>query len=164
MENNIKITNDRVEVVFLPLWAGCMVFISGLMTVASLFILFYIVPNTSILRGFFGIIIGIIGTFFCGSILLKVLSALLSGKALFTVEDGKFKGGNKTIPIREIKDIYWGGASLKYIMVQTLNNKKVKLSTYNLVNEKPVNHVIETYVIPHANPELKNNWEKRKRK
>ncbi|MEH7384842.1 YfjD family protein [Bacillus sp. JJ1521] len=164
MENNIKITNDKVEVVYLPLWAGCMVFISGLMTVVSLFILFYIVPNTSILRGFFGIIIGIVGTLFCGGILLKVLSAMLSGKALFTVEDGKLKGRKKAIPISEIKDIYWGGASLKYIKIQTLNNKKVKLSTYNLVNEEPVNHVIETFVIPHANPELKNNWEKRKRK
>lgn len=164
MENNIKITNDKVEVVYMPLWAGCMVFIGGIMTIASLFILFYIVPNSSIIRGFFGIIIGIIGTLFCGSILLKIISVLLTGKALFTVEDGNLKGRKKVIPIREIKDIYWGGASLKYIKVETLNNKKIKLSTYNLVSENPVNHVIETYILPHANPELKSNWEKRKQR
>ncbi|WP_449538917.1 DUF5381 family protein [Ferdinandcohnia sp. Marseille-Q9671] len=163
MENNIKISNDKVEVVFLPLWAGCMVFLSGLMTVAGLFILFYIVPSTSILRGFFGIVIGIIGTFFFGSIFLKILSVVMNGKALFTIENGQLKGRKQAIPIREIKDIYWGGASLKYIMVQTINNKKVKLSTYNLVSEQPVNHVIETYVLPDANPELKNNWAKRKK-
>lgn len=162
MENNIKITNDKIEVVYLPLWAGCMVFASGLMTIAGIFILFYIVPNTSILRGFFGIVIGIIATLFFGSILLKLLSVMLNGKALFTIEDGYLKGRKKAISIREIKDIYWGGASLKYILVQTLNNKKIKLSTYNLVSQRPVNHVIETYIIPHANPELKSNWGKRK--
>ncbi|MCC3357867.1 DUF5381 family protein [Bacillus sp. REN16] len=164
MENNIKITNDRVDVVYLSSWAGCMVFGSGLMTAAGLFTLFYIVPNSGILRAFLAIIIGIIGTLFFGSILLRILSVLLTGKALFTVEDGNLKGRKNVIPIREIKDIYWGGASLKYIMVKTLNNKKIKLSTYNLVSEQPVNHVIETYVIPYANPELRNNWEKRKRK
>jgi Family of unknown function (DUF5381) len=163
MENNIKITNGKVEVVYMPFWAGCMVFIGGLMTFASLFIL-YIVPSTSIVRGFFGIIIGTFGTLFCGSILLKVLSVLLTRKALFTVEDGNLKGRKKVIPIMEIKDIYWGGASLRYIKVKTLNNKKIKLSTYNLVSENPVNHVIETYVIPQANPELKSNWEKRKQR
>jgi hypothetical protein len=163
MENNIKITNDKVEVVYLPFWAGCMVFLSGLMTFASLFIL-YMVPNTSIVRGFFGIIIGIIGTLFCGSILLKIISVLLTRKALFTVEDGNLKGRKNVIPIREIKDIYWGGASLKYIKVKTLNNKKIKLSTYNLVSVQPVNHVIETYILPHANPELKRNWENRKQR
>lgn len=162
--NNIKITNEKVEVVYMPFWAGCMVFIGGLMTIASLFILFYIVPNSSIIRGFFGLIIGIIGTLFCGSILLKVLSVILTGKALFTVEDGNLKGRKKVIPIKEIQDIYWGGASLKYIKVKTLSNKKIKLSTYNLVSEQPVNHVIETYVIPQANPELKSNWEKRKQR
>ncbi|CEG25446.1 DUF5381 family protein [Bacillus sp. B-jedd] len=163
MENNIRITNDKVEVVYLPFWAGCMVFGSGLMTVGGLFILFYGVPTSGILRAFFGIIIGIFGTLFFGSILLKVISVLLSGRAVFTIEDGELKGRKKAIPIREIEDIYWGGASsIKYIKVKTLNNKKIKLSTYNLVSEVPVNHVIETYIIPHASPDLKSNWEKRK--
>jgi len=163
MENNIKVSNDKVEVVYLSSWAGCMVFGSGLMTAAGLFTLFYIVPNTGFLRGFFGIIIGIIATLFFGSVLLRILSVVLNGKTLFTVEDGKLKGRKKVIPIREIKDIHWGGSSFRYILVKTQNNKNIKLSTYNLVNEQPVNHVIETYVIPYANPELKNNWEKRKK-
>lgn len=163
MKNNIRITNDKVEVVYLPSWAGCMVLGSGIMTAGGLFILFYIVPNTGIVRAFFGVIIGIIGTLFFGSILLRIISVLLSGRAVFTVQGGKLKGRKKAIPISEIKDIYWGGAeSIKYIMVKTINNKKIKLSTYNLVLEEHVDHVIETYVIPHANPELKNNWEKRK--
>lgn len=164
MENNIKIARDKVEVVYLPLWAGCMVFASGLMTVSGLFILFYIVPDTSIVKGFFGIIIGIIGTLFFGSILLKLLTVLFNGKALFTVENGNLRGRKKVIPIKEIKDIYWGGASLRYIIVRTMSNQKIKLSTYNLVSEQPVNRVIENYVIPRANSELKTNWQKRKQK
>ncbi|CEG25447.1 DUF5381 family protein [Bacillus sp. B-jedd] len=163
MENNIKIADDKVEVVYLPSWAGCMVFGSGLMTAGALFILFYGVPNSGIVKAFFGIIIGMIGTIFCASILLRIISVLLTGRALYTIEKGMLKGRKKAIPIREIKDIYWGGAaSIKYIIVQTLNNKKIKLSTYNLVSEHPVNHVIETYVLPHANQELKSNWDKRK--
>ncbi|CEG25445.1 YfjD family protein [Bacillus sp. B-jedd] len=165
MGNNIRITNDKVEVVYLPFWAGCMVFISGLITIVGLFILFYIVPNSGIVRAFFGVIIGTIGTIFCASILLRVVSVLLSGRAVYTVEGGKLKGRKKVIPISEIKDIYWGGAaSIKYIKVQTMSNKRIKLSTYNLVSEEPVNYVIETYIIPHANPELKINWEKRKQR
>jgi hypothetical protein len=32
------------------------------------------------------------------------------------------------------------------------------------VSENPVNHVIETYINPHANPELKSNWGKKETK
>ncbi|OCA83145.1 hypothetical protein A8F94_18645 [Bacillus sp. FJAT-27225] len=165
MDNNIRITDDKVEVVYLPFWAGCMVTGTGIMTIGGLFTLFYIAPNSGIVRAFLAVIIGIVGTLFFGGILLRVISLLLSGRAVYTVEDGKLKGRKKAIPIREIKDIYWGGAaSVKYIMVKTLNNKKVKLSTYNLVSEEPVNHVIETYVLPYANTELKTNWEKRRQR
>ena len=163
MENNIRITNDKVEVVYMPSWAGCMVIGSGIMTIGGLFTLFYIAPNSGIIRAFFGVIFGFIATIFFGSILLRVVSVLLSGRAVFAVQGGKLKGRKKAIPISEIKDIYWGGASsIKYILVKTINNKKVKLSTYNLVSEEPVDHVIETYVLPHANQELKSNWNKRK--
>ncbi len=96
-----------------------------------------------------------IGTVFFGSALLKLLSVILSGKALFTVEDGQLKGRKKIVPIRESKDIYLGGSSFTYITVRTLTNKKINLSTYNLVPEEPVNQVIETYVIPQVNMELK---------
>ena len=74
---------------------------------------------------------------------------------LFTVKDGQLKGRKKAVPIREIKDIYWGSSSFRYITVRTLTNKKINLSTYNLVPEEPINHVIETYVIPQVNMELK---------
>ena len=96
-----------------------------------------------------------LGTVCFGSALLKLLSVILSGKALFTVEDGQLKGRKKIVPIREIKDIYLGGSSFTYITVRTLTNKKINLSTYNLVPEEPVNHLIETYVIPQVNMELK---------
>ena len=54
-----------------------------------------------------------------------------------------------------------GGSSLKYFVVQTTNKKKIKFPTYNLVGEEKVNQVIQEYLVPHATPELKMNWEKR---
>ncbi|WP_413632878.1 DUF5381 family protein [Mesobacillus jeotgali] len=55
----------------------------------------------------------------------------------------------------------WGGSGFKYITITTMNNKKIKLSTYNLVNEQKVHKVLDTYVVPKGTPELKKNWAKR---
>ncbi|WP_226606285.1 DUF5381 family protein [Mesobacillus subterraneus] len=53
------------------------------------------------------------------------------------------------------------GRCLKYLVVQTTNKKKIKFPTYNLVGEEKVNQLIQEYLVPHATPELKLNWEKR---
>ncbi|WP_462410669.1 DUF5381 family protein [Neobacillus sp. Marseille-QA0830] len=164
MTNNIKVTNGKVEVVYLKFWAGCMVSGIGLMTLASLFILFYIVPHSSISRAIAGIPIGIFGGLFFATKLFQLLSAILHGKVLLTVENGYLESRKKRVAFHEIKDIYWTGLSFKILIVRTLHNKRIKFNTYNLVNEDAIDYVIETYVIPHAAPELKNNWEKRKQK
>jgi hypothetical protein len=88
---------------------------------------------------------------------------ILSGKSIFTIELGILKGRKKSIPIKEIVDIKWGGSSLRYLAIKTRNNQTIKLSTYNLVSEEKVNQVIEEFVIPEAIPEFKVNWEKRMR-
>lgn len=160
-ENNIKIYNDKVEVVYTSGGAGCLLFSGGIMTLASAFILFYIVPDTSIVRGFLGVIIGGIGLLFFGSMLLRIIGALLTGKAVFTIQDGCFKGKKKSVRISDITDIKWGGKALKYLVISTNDNKKIKLSSYNLVPEEKVNQVIDTYVVPDATPELRENWSKR---
>jgi hypothetical protein len=162
MENNLKITEGRVEVVYLKYWAGCLVFTSGLFTLAGLFILFYIVPDSGIFRAFFGILIGIPGTLFFGSKLLQLISVILEGKVVLAVENGYLEGRKKRAAINEIKDIYWSGLSFKVLNVKTSQNKKLKFNTYNLVNEDVIEHVVENYVVPHGTPELKTNWEKRK--
>ncbi|WP_066315497.1 DUF5381 family protein [Bacillus sp. FJAT-29814] len=162
MENNLKITDGKVEVVYLKFWAGCMVFSAGLMTLAGLFILFYIVPDSSIVRAFFGILIGIPGTLFFGAKLLQLLSVVLDGKTLLAVENGYLEGKKQRAAINEITDIYWSGLSFKVLIVRTANKKKLKFNTYNLVNENVIEHVVETYVVPHGTPELKTNWENRK--
>jgi hypothetical protein len=161
--NNIKVYKDRVEVVYTSGGAGCLLFSGITMTLAALFILFYIVPDSNIVRSFVGIIIGVIGLLFFGTMLLKVVSALLTGKAVYTVQDGYFKGKKQAVRISEIKDMRWAGSSLKYLAVKTINNKTVKLSSYNLVNEEQVNQVITQYVVPLATPEFKENWEQRMR-
>ncbi|WP_042459449.1 DUF5381 family protein [Neobacillus dielmonensis] len=161
MENNIKVTNGKVEIVFLPIWAGCMVFGTGLMTLAGLFILFYIVPDSSIARAFAGIIIGIPATLFFATKLLQLLSAILAGKTLIAIENGVVIGRKNQVAIQDIKDIYWSGLSFKILNIHTTNNKRIKLNTYNLLSEDVIEHAIETYIIPQATPELKNNWEKR---
>jgi hypothetical protein len=160
-EHNIKVYDDRVEVVYTSGGAGCMLIGGGIMFLASLFILFYIVPTSGFVRAFIGIIIGGIGGLFITTMLWKVVGAILTGKAVYTVQDGYFKGKKHAVRISEIKDMRWAGSSLKYLAVKTTNNKTVKLSSYNLVNEEKVNQVITQYVVPHATPEFKENWKKR---
>lgn len=157
-ENNIKVYDDRVEVVYTSGGVGCMLTSGITMTLTTLFILFYIVPDSNIVRAFFGIIIGVIGLLFFGTMLLKVLRAVLTGKAVYTVQDGYFKGKNKAVPIHDITDMKWAGSSMKYLAIKTTNNKTIKLSSYNLVPEEKVDQVINDYVIPNATPELKRNW------
>ncbi|MCM3123042.1 MULTISPECIES: DUF5381 family protein [Bacillaceae] len=160
-ENNIKIYDDRVEVVYTSGGVGCMLTGGGIMFLASLFILFYIVPTSGFVRAFIGVIIGGFGALFIGMVLFKVVGALLTGKAVYTVQDGYFKGKNKAVKIDEITDMKWAGSSLKYLAIKTTNRKTVKLSSYNLVPEEKVNQVINDYVIPNATPEFKENWNKR---
>ncbi|WP_226678249.1 DUF5381 family protein [Mesobacillus jeotgali] len=160
-ENNIKVYEDRVEVVYTSGGAGCMLIGGGSLLVASLFILLYIVPTSGLIRSFTGIIIGGIGLLFFGTVVLKVVGALLTGKAIYTVQDGYFKGKNKAVRINEITDMKWAGSSLKYLAIKTTNNKTIKLSSYNLVPEDKVDQVINDYVIPYATPEFKENWNKR---
>lgn len=159
-EHNIIVSKDKVEVVYTNVGAGCMLTGMGLMTFASLFI-FFIVPDVSFVKGFFGAIIGVFGLLVFGSMLVRMLSMLFSGRAVITVQDGYLKGRKKSVRISEIKDIQWGGSGLKYIAITTVNNKKIKLSTYNLVNEQKVHQVLDIYVVPEGTPELKENWSNR---
>jgi hypothetical protein len=160
-EHNIKVYDDRVEVVYTSGGAGCMLTGGGIMFLVALFILFYIVPTSGIVRAFIGTIIGGIGLLFIGTMLFKIIGALLTGKAVYTVQDGYFKGKKEAVRISEIKDMKWAGSSLKYLAIKTTNNKTVKLSSYNLVPEEKVNQVITQFVVPHATPEFQENWEKR---
>ncbi|WP_226086708.1 DUF5381 family protein [Mesobacillus sp. S13] len=127
----------------------------------ALFILFYIVPTSGVVRAFIGVIIGGIGFLLISTMLIKVLRAILTGKAVYTVQDGYFKGKNKAVRIDEITDMKWTGSSLKYLAIKTINKKTIKLSSYNLVPVEKVNKVIDDYVIPYAIPEFKQNWNKR---
>lgn len=159
-EHNIIVSDDKVEVVYTNVGAGCMLTGIGLMALASLFI-FFIVPDVSFVKGFFGVLIGVFGLLVFGSMLIRMLSMLLSGRAVITVQDGYLKGRKKGVRISDIKDIQWGGSGFKYIAITTINNKKIKLSTYNLVNEQKVHKVLDTYVVPRGTAELKENWAKR---
>lgn len=159
-EHNIIVSEDKVEVVYTNVGAGCMLTGIGMMTLASL-VIFFIVPDVSFVKGFFGILIGVFGLLVFGSMLIRMLTMLLSGRAVITVQDGYLKGRKKGVRISDIKDIQWGGSGFKYIAIRTMNNKKIKLSTYNLVNEQKVHKVLDTYVVPEGTPELKANWVKR---
>lgn len=160
-EHNIKVSEGKVEVVYTNPGAGCLVSSALFGTMLSAFVLFVVVPDSGFVRGFFGIIIGMIGLIFTGSILLKLVSVILSGKTLITIESGRLKGRKGSVPINEITEVKWVGSSLKYLVAQTSNKSKIKFPTYNLVGEEKVNQVIKEYVIPHATPDLKLNWEKR---
>jgi hypothetical protein len=160
-EHNIKISEGKVEVQYTPPAAGCMVSSALFGTLLSGFVLLIIAPDSGLIRGVFISIFGLVGLVFCGLILLKLISVLIKGRVLFTVKDGMFAGQKISIPINEITDIRWAGSSLKYLSIKTKNKKKVKLSTYNLIDEDKVNKVIDQFVIPNGSQELKENWVKR---
>jgi hypothetical protein len=159
-EHNIKVSEGKVEILYTNPGAGCMVSSALFGTLLSAFVLFVVAPDSGFVRGFLSIVIGLIGLIFSGSILLKLISVILSGKTLLSIESGLLKGRKESVPINDIKDIKWSGASLKYLVVQTTNKKKIKFPTYNLVGEEKVNRVIQVYLVPHATPELRSNWEK----
>jgi hypothetical protein len=160
-EHNIKVSEGKVEILYTNPGAGCMVSSALFGTLLSAFVLFVVAPDSGFVRGFLSVVIGMIGLIFSSLILLKLISLILSGKTLLTIESGLLKGRKDSVPINEIEDIKWGGSSLKYLVVQTTNKKKIKFPTYNLVGEEKVNQVIQEYLVPHARPELKLNWEKR---
>jgi hypothetical protein len=163
MEHSVKVSDNKIEVVYLKFWAGCMGSGIGLMTLAGLFILFYVVPNSGVARAFFGILIGVPATLFFLTKFLQLVSVFLEGRTLITIENGYIKSRKKSAAISEISDIYWGGLSFKVLNVRTKNNKKIKFNTYNLLSENVIEQVIETYVLPQGSPELKDNWAKRSR-
>ncbi|GHH99839.1 DUF5381 family protein [Neobacillus kokaensis] len=163
MDHIIKVKDNKVEVVYTNMAAGCIGSGMFIMTLTGLFILFMVVPHSSMVRGFFGILIGIPCTLFFLTKLLQVLSALLRGKVLFTIENGYIKGRKNSVAINEIKDMYLGGLSFKILHVRTTQNKIIKFNTFNLVSDNAINLVINNHVIPKATPELKANWEKRQR-
>ena len=160
-EHNIKISEDKMEVVYTPPAAGCIVSSALVGTLLSAFVLFIVAPDSGLIRGFFILIVGLVGLLFSGVILLKLIGVLIRGRVLFTIEGGELAGHKIRIPIEEIVDINWAGSSLKYLAIKTKSNKKMKLSTYNLVNEEKIQQVIQQYLIPNGNDELKANWENR---
>jgi hypothetical protein len=160
-EHNIKISEDKVEVVYTPPAAGCIVSSALFGTLLSAFVLFIVAPDSGLIRGFFILIIGLVGLLFSGVILLKLIGVLIRGRVLFAIEGGELAGQKIRIPIEEIVDINWAGSSLKYLAIKTKSNKKMKLSTYNLVNEDKIQQVMLKYIIPNGNDELKANWENR---
>lgn len=159
-EHNIIVSEGKVEVVYTNPGAGCLVSSALFGTLLSAFVLFVVVPDSGFVRGFLGVIIGMIGLIFTGSILLKLIRVIFSGKTLLTIESGWIKGREGSVRINEITEIKWGGSSLKYLVAKTTDNNKIKFPTYNLVGDEKVNQVIKEYVVPHGTPELKWNWEK----
>jgi hypothetical protein len=160
-EHNIKVSEGKVEIVYTNPGAGCMVSSALFGTLLSIFVIFVVAPDTGIVRGIFGVIIGMMGLIFSGAILIKLIGVIVTGRTLFTVENGVLSGRKESMPISDIKDIKWGGKSFKYLSVQSVNNKKIKLSTYNLVNEDKVHKVIDQYVVQRGKQELKENWKRR---
>ncbi len=87
-EHNIKVTGNKVEVVYTTPGAGCMLTSALFGTLLSGFVLLVVAPDSGIVRGFLIGIIGIAGLIFCGTILLKLIIVIRSGKTLLTIESG----------------------------------------------------------------------------
>ncbi|MDQ0896380.1 MULTISPECIES: DUF5381 family protein [unclassified Paenibacillus] len=163
--NNIKVTPKGVQVVYTDYGAGCMVIGMGFMTLSSLFVL-GIVPSVSIIKGFFGIIIGLCGTLFFGAVLLRIVTVLLKGRVLLEIEDGNLKNRKHSIPIKNIKQLQFGWHSKKLsgmifedLIVSTIDNKEYFLRYYNLLSDTAIKYLVEHYIIPEADTACRMKWE-----
>jgi membrane protein YdbS with pleckstrin-like domain len=167
----LEVTPEEVKVQYTTNSVGCLVIGVGIMTAASLFILFYITGDSGIIRSFLAIIFGGIGTLFFGVAFLTILLNMKRGKVQFRIKDGKLINRKHAIPLASIKEIDYGqyphritGWAFKSMRVKTNDNKTAYYDYYNLVTEETVAQVIDKYIAPHLPQEGRAKWDQDKQR
>ncbi|KAB7671841.1 DUF5381 family protein [Bacillus sp. B1-b2] len=85
------------------------------------------------------------------------------GKTLFQIDKGTIITPKKTIPAREIKDIYIirnGFNLMEEIIIETYSGKRSKISTYNIIDDIDIQILVDQYIYPYLTDEAKETWDK----
>ncbi|WP_243290987.1 DUF5381 family protein [Bacillus sp. FJAT-47783] len=96
---------------------------------------------------------------------LWYLPSYKPGKILFTIvmgEDGKIVTKKRNVSIKDIREIDYVYNQINLmndIVIKTYNHKKVKIRTYNLLDDDDFFRCIDNYVYPFMTEEAKMNWD-----
>ena len=160
---NIKIKNDIISVKGAKLYyllvlvvfilgglVGCFFLLKEGFAFESNYALFYI----------FG---GIIFTPIFLYLFLWYLPGYKTGKILFQMDKGAIITPKRTIPAREIKDIYIirnGFNLMEEIIIETYSGKRSKIRTYNIIDDLDIQILVDQYIYPYLKDEAKETWDK----
>ncbi|MCM3093755.1 MULTISPECIES: DUF5381 family protein [unclassified Cytobacillus] len=110
---------------------------------------------------------GIVLTPFYLYLTLWSLPGFIPGKVLFSIilgEDGKLVMNKKEILIKDIKNINLVRNPINLIndiIIETFNNKKFRIRTYNLLAEMDYEMIVDKYLYPYMTENSRKVWDRK---
>jgi hypothetical protein len=110
---------------------------------------------------------GIIFTPFYLYLTLWHLPGLIPGKILLSIipgENGVIRTKKDTVPIINIRNIDLVRNPLNLIndiVIETFNDKKIKIRTYNLIEDYPYQIIVDQYIYPYLTENAKKVWDRK---
>ncbi|MFE4524571.1 DUF5381 family protein [Cytobacillus firmus] len=110
---------------------------------------------------------GIIFTPFYLYITLWNLPGLIPGKTLLSIipgENGLIKSKKGTVPIKDIRNIDLVRNPLNLIndiVIETFNDKKFKIHTYNLIGDFRYQIIVDQFIYPYMTENAKKVWDRK---
>ncbi|KON90171.1 hypothetical protein AF332_01465 [Sporosarcina globispora] len=110
---------------------------------------------------------GIIFTPFYLYITLWNLPGLIPGKILLSIipgENGVVKTKKDTVPIKNIRNIDLVRNPINLIndiVIETFNDKKIKIRTYNLIGDFRYQIIVDQYIYPYMTENAKKVWDRK---
>ncbi|UAC49898.1 YfjD family protein [Bacillus aquiflavi] len=111
---------------------------------------------------------GFIYTPFCLNLTLWHLPGLIPGKVLFTIvpgENGTVISKKGTVLIKKIRNIDMVRNPfnlINYLVVETFDDKKIKISTYNLIlGDTDYQVIVDRYIFPYMTESARKVWDRK---
>lgn len=110
---------------------------------------------------------GILFTPFYLYLTLWSLPGFIPGKILFKIipgEGGRVISNKGTVPIKNIQDISFVRNPLNLIndiVIQTFDDKKIRIRTYNLLDELVYEMMVDQYIYPYMHEHAKQVWDRK---
>ncbi|MGD6817109.1 DUF5381 family protein [Metabacillus sp. 84] len=119
--------------------------------------------NSGLKTSLLGLAGGVLGTFLGLYFLIHSGPVFFGDKVLFKIipgPDGRIESKKQSVPLRDIKDItvQHGGMTLRSwlyydLVILTKQNKKIRIPTYNVLNDQEFNSYKRDYILPYLNHE-----------
>ncbi len=99
--------------------------------------------------------------------LLWYFPGLIPGKVLIKIipgEYGEIKSGGKSVKFKDINEVSFYRRPINLmnvILFETRNGKKVRIPTYNLIDDWQVDIMVDKYIYPHMNEQARTVWDRK---